>query len=264
MKITKITLVVLLSIFPNLIMSQSFCGQVEYTQIKNLGLPITEKYILKFNENESLAIESSHTDVKAKNKVVEQENERGTIERTNITVIPRSNKTPKFYFKSKNEFYFRDNFSDEVLLVKDSLPSFNWVLHNDSKKIGRFECQKATADFRGRSYIAWFANDIPVSYGPWKFSGLGGLILEIYDTEKVLYIRADSVVVENSTGCDLNSSDFGLDEAMSLDAYRDKKAELNNAIFAKLASKYPKGTIIPKWDKNCSDCNNRLEKSFNY
>ena len=35
----------------------------------------------------------------------------------------------------------------------------------------------------GRSYEVWFAPDIPISDGPWKFYGLPGLILEAYDIQ---------------------------------------------------------------------------------
>lgn len=34
----------------------------------------------------------------------------------------------------------------------------------------------ATTQFRGLTYTAWFALDIPINEGPWKFHGLPGLI----------------------------------------------------------------------------------------
>jgi hypothetical protein len=46
-----------------------------------------------------------------------------------------------------------------------------------------YPCQKATATFKGRNYEAWFTQSIPFSDGPYKFSGLPGLILEIRDTQ---------------------------------------------------------------------------------
>ena len=49
--------------------------------------------------------------------------------------------------------------------------------------IGPYKCKKATTNFRGRDYIAWFSEDIPINDGPFKFNGLPGLIVEIYDTE---------------------------------------------------------------------------------
>lgn len=57
-----------------------------------------------------------------------------------------------------------------------------WTLHEESAKtILGHECQKATCTFRGRVWTAWFALDVPISDGPWKFSGLPGLIMEAYD-----------------------------------------------------------------------------------
>ena len=49
------------------------------------------------------------------------------------------------------------------------------------KKIGDFECQKASGYFRGRSYTAWFANKITSHFGPWKLFDLPGLIFQTYD-----------------------------------------------------------------------------------
>ena len=59
-----------------------------------------------------------------------------------------------------------------------------WVLADEEKKIGDYLCQKAETNYKGRNWIAWFAKEIPVSEGPYKFSGLPGLIVEIYDEEK--------------------------------------------------------------------------------
>ncbi len=56
-----------------------------------------------------------------------------------------------------------------------------WKILPDKKKSGEFTTQKATADFAGRNWIAWFTTDVPIQDGPYKFSGLPGLIVEIYD-----------------------------------------------------------------------------------
>lgn len=57
----------------------------------------------------------------------------------------------------------------------------NWKIVPEKKKLGEFNVQKATAEFAGRSWIAWFTTDVPIQDGPYKFSGLPGLIAEIYD-----------------------------------------------------------------------------------
>ena len=48
--------------------------------------------------------------------------------------------------------------------------------------IAGYQCQKATTFFAGRDYEAWFTREIPVSDGPYKFSGLPGLIVKVNDT----------------------------------------------------------------------------------
>ncbi|MDR3259512.1 MAG: GLPGLI family protein [Fusobacteriaceae bacterium] len=66
----------------------------------------------------------------------------------------------------------------------EDIPIQNWKLQNDTLTVVDYLCQKATCRFRGRDYTAWFTVDIPISNGPWKFGGLPGLILKVYDNEK--------------------------------------------------------------------------------
>ena len=53
--------------------------------------------------------------------------------------------------------------------------------------------QKATCHWRGRDFEAWFAPDIPVRLGPWSFGGLPGLILKLYDTQRLYTWEAVSL-----------------------------------------------------------------------
>lgn len=57
-----------------------------------------------------------------------------------------------------------------------------WKIETETKKIGNYLCQKATAFSRGRLYTVWFCNDIPYAFGPWKLTGLPGLIMEAADS----------------------------------------------------------------------------------
>lgn len=58
----------------------------------------------------------------------------------------------------------------------------SWELKNEKKVIGEFHTQKATVDFAGRRWIAWFTTQIPIQDGPYIFTGLPGLIIRIEDS----------------------------------------------------------------------------------
>ena len=61
---------------------------------------------------------------------------------------------------------------------------FNWKLTTEFSKILNYDVQKATTEFGGRKWIAWFTKEIPIQDGPYKFKGLPGLILKIEDVNK--------------------------------------------------------------------------------
>ncbi|WP_228435746.1 GLPGLI family protein [Chryseobacterium pennipullorum] len=60
----------------------------------------------------------------------------------------------------------------------------NWKLSEETKVNGQYILQKATSNFGGRQWIAWFCKSINLSEGPYKFRGLPGLIFEIEDTHR--------------------------------------------------------------------------------
>lgn len=80
---------------------------------------------------------------------------------------------------------------------KEPWPSMKWMLANEKQTICSYQCQKATCHWRGRDYVAWFTSAIPLKSGPWKFGGLPGLIMKIYDT-KHLYTW-EAVAVEKGS-----------------------------------------------------------------
>nr|WP_315031063.1 GLPGLI family protein [uncultured Chryseobacterium sp.] len=63
-------------------------------------------------------------------------------------------------------------------------PEQQWNITDSIKTSNNLSLQKATTRFGGRNWIAWFSKDIPIPYGPYKFNGLPGLIMELYDTRK--------------------------------------------------------------------------------
>ncbi|APS38482.1 GLPGLI family protein [Salegentibacter sp. T436] len=80
-----------------------------------------------------------------------------------------------------NELTLAEKVFQYELKYKQDLKQIEWEIQPENKEILGFSVQKATGDFAGRNYIAWFAPELPFSDGPYKFSGLPGLILEISD-----------------------------------------------------------------------------------
>ena len=74
-------------------------------------------------------------------------------------------------------------FNGKKYLIEDSLTVRPWKIGTETKKIGDFECFKATLKDSIRrqeiSIVAWFAPDIPAAVGPSSMGSLPGLILEV-------------------------------------------------------------------------------------
>lgn len=72
-------------------------------------------------------------------------------------------------------------YSSVVYKYEESQPTMSWKLHPETDSVFNYKCQKATVNLFGRNYIAWYTIDIPARANLWKFDGLPGLILKVYD-----------------------------------------------------------------------------------
>lgn len=101
-------------------------------------------------------------------------------------------KMPKFAYKVTKNYPSMDivysegilNGMQPVQLAYTEKPNFNWKILPEKENIGEYNTQKATTEYGGRQWTAWFSADIPFPDGPYKFSGLPGLIVKIEDADK--------------------------------------------------------------------------------
>ena len=152
-------------------------------------------YVLSFNKEESLFVEEDQLDAIS-----------GATDSWGKNFAPG-----KQYKNVKSNTQLQEQeFYGKKFLVSDVLQPIEWKLESDSKKIGNYDCFKATAsiptnDLTWYSFSwdklkdtnetendstqtkeikmtlveAWYAPQIPVRHGPLEYWGLPGLILEV-------------------------------------------------------------------------------------
>lgn len=116
---------------------------------------------------------------------------------------------PKFeqvvlYKKDNHKFDFIQNLS-MYYYKYPAKREIKWNISNEHKKIGIWAATKATTDFGGRKWTAWFSQDIPLPYGPYVFYGLPGLILEVNDNENNYRFN---LIQNKNYKVELNSNNF--------------------------------------------------------
>ncbi|KEY18717.1 GLPGLI family protein [Kaistella antarctica] len=89
-----------------------------------------------------------------------------------VIKYPNSNLINYITFMSWDKFFVKQDID------------LKWNLENEFSKILNYDVQKATTEFAGRKWIAWFTNEIPIQDGPYKFKNLPGLILKVEDSNK--------------------------------------------------------------------------------
>lgn len=110
---------------------------------------------------------------------------RAAISKEGLDAVEFPHKRSTFIidkFLNRNIIKVKDYIDKDVFEYDLRRTEFCWQLCDSVKTIKGYESYKAICDYHGRSWIAWFAPDIPMSDGPWVFCGLPGLILEAYDS----------------------------------------------------------------------------------
>lgn len=92
-----------------------------------------------------------------------------------------------------------------------------WKLLNTSKKIGKYNCYKATLlnnNNKETKVTAWYTLDIPLAYGPKDYNGLPGIILELYEgkfffkASKIELSNKDKIIEKPVDGLNLTQEEF--------------------------------------------------------
>lgn len=93
-------------------------------------------------------------------------------------------KTNYIMFSKEKKMIIKESILGIGYLINESLPELKWKITKDTLTFSGIACQKATATFEGKNWIAWFAPSLPFQSGPWQLQGLPGLILTAYDENK--------------------------------------------------------------------------------
>ena len=101
-----------------------------------------------------------------------------------------------------------------------------WKIFSDRQKIGEFTTQKATTEFAGRKWTAWFTEEIPINEGPYKFKNLPGLIVKLEDdTQSHLFML---LAIKNLGNLEPESSAFEIKNEIEINRKEYKKIFIEN------------------------------------
>lgn len=102
---------------------------------------------------------------------------------------------------SKKVSYYSDEFDEHEYEYSEE-PKLIWKISKKTKEILGYKVYLAYTRYAGRNYEAYFTPEIPIQDGPYKFFGLPGLILEIYDEKKDHHFLATGISKEKRISID--------------------------------------------------------------
>jgi len=193
--------------------------------------------------------DSSQSDFKTKNMVLLLKDNKSKFlslnQYKNDSLFIIKNKENNYFVKnsdyefmtindySQRKIYKFTNLLRDIYRTKSDMPSFDWKITNETKKIDDYTCQKAILNYSNRTWEAWFTADIPIHSGPYVFGQLPGLILEIKDNKNNYIFILTSIIGDEGFDIDLISTKF-LDVSnnqlnkLKIDYYRDPYKEMKS------------------------------------
>ncbi|MDR0961731.1 MAG: GLPGLI family protein [Mediterranea sp.] len=165
------------------------CVHYQYRVVEDIRNPkkITQ-YNLLLQIGSQLSKFSDYNDIVG-DSIVREEVRQGVNNNTILLgMLSRRNGQSSYneevFKNSPKGKYSVEEFLMGEYIYEEPIPTMEWTVDAtaDTTLLG-YACTRATCHFRGRNYIAWFAPDIAIDNGPWKFHGLPGLILQVEDDE---------------------------------------------------------------------------------
>lgn len=127
-----------------------------------------------------------------KNKSYYKKEESLEIENNSINITSVLGGRGVYYYdlKTKKNLHEKNTRLGDFLIEYEKL---NWELTNETKKIDKYTCLKATTTivrkklngYLEKKIIAWYTPEIALSFGPKNYNGLPGLILTLQEGTKL-------------------------------------------------------------------------------
>ncbi|MBS1573615.1 MAG: GLPGLI family protein, partial [Bacteroidetes bacterium] len=147
-------------------------------------------YVLLFNNKNSVfySEESFNFYDFIDKKAMEMKNSGGA----NLGNMPKAPRYKTAFTKVGDELYAYMPIGRYIFSYKE--PPLKWEILDERKKIKNYDCilAKTTTD-TDNVFYAWFTPQISVSEGPFRFKGLPGLIIEIFNERKTIKIFANEI-----------------------------------------------------------------------
>jgi len=236
--------------------------EVQYQQIFNTpSISLDKIYNLVINDTISVYLE------KQSNLKSNESNSDSNYNQKTIDINIGNKEKNNLYVNKKGQFYFIETFFGEPLKIKEDPFEEKWIELDSIKSISNFKCKLAKKKFRGRTYFAWYTEDIPTVFGPWKLNGLSGLILEAYDSKNEFHINALKInfinenlqyytkLINESNEVFLNQKNI-----ISISDLKEFINEKNNVILSRISQQLPRSISVPKLNDECDECDEPLEK----
>lgn len=178
----------------------------------------------------------------------------------NISINRRSNNQSVTYNVEKTypdfKIYLHERISmDSYKILEEEKPV--WMIGSETQQIGTYKAQKATTDFGGRSWIAWFTTELPFQDGPYKLYGLPGLIVKLEDlTNSHLITLVANKKIENPAKTDdlmvrnlmpgMNAKELEITEKQFRKLYQDYLTDPSKNMRQMLNNSDPSRKVVVK------------------
>ncbi len=158
--------------------TMAFLYQYSYKKFMDLPDRILTDYVLVTKKGDS-----SYSQFYSQMKIdsIESYRELTDQEYGNFTI----RNTPTRVNIINNSISFYGRIGKDYHTYKEKI-SYKWKLLDSTKYVNSRQCKLAQTKYAGRTWNAWYSTDIPIDVGPYKFKGLPGAIISIYD-EKAIF-----------------------------------------------------------------------------
>ena len=90
----------------------------------------------------------------------------------------------------EGKYTYLNKINNDKLCYEEPKPAIAWKITERDTTVCGYTCLQARGRVYGREWTVWFAPEIPLSYGPYIFGGLPGLILDAEDADGLFHFTA--------------------------------------------------------------------------